>query len=115
MNGFVHLNMEDLRTGRVSPLYYEMSDETFTRVDSPSLLQRCSTGSAEDSGKGSSESLSDLSKVNKEDLSNTGNVFLTSHLRLHDEHLDEPLLQDNPNRFVVFPIQHHDMWQVRSV
>ena len=22
----------------------------------------------------------------------------------------EPLLQENPNRFVIFPIQHHDIW-----
>ncbi|CAG0920787.1 unnamed protein product [Notodromas monacha] len=24
----------------------------------------------------------------------------------------EPLLRDNPNRFVLFPIQHHDIWQM---
>jgi len=24
----------------------------------------------------------------------------------------EPLLRDNPKRFVVFPIQHHDIWQM---
>lgn len=23
----------------------------------------------------------------------------------------EPILQDNPNRFVIFPIQHHDIWE----
>ncbi len=23
----------------------------------------------------------------------------------------EPLLQENPNRFVIFPIQHHDIWE----
>lgn len=23
----------------------------------------------------------------------------------------EPILQDNPNRFVIFPIQHHDLWE----
>ena len=22
----------------------------------------------------------------------------------------EPILEDNPNRFVLFPIQHHDIW-----
>ena len=26
------------------------------------------------------------------------------------ELLPEPLLTENPNRFVVFPIQHHDVW-----
>lgn len=25
---------------------------------------------------------------------------------------DEPLLRDNPSRFVVFPIQYHDIWQM---
>ncbi|XP_072357230.1 ribonucleoside-diphosphate reductase subunit M2 isoform X2 [Scyliorhinus torazame] len=25
---------------------------------------------------------------------------------------NEPLLQGNPNRFVIFPIQYHDMWQM---
>lgn len=24
----------------------------------------------------------------------------------------EPLLRDNPRRFVVFPIQYHDIWQM---
>jgi len=23
----------------------------------------------------------------------------------------EPILQENPNRFVIFPIQHNDIWQ----
>ena len=22
----------------------------------------------------------------------------------------EPILTENPNRFVIFPIQHHDLW-----
>ena len=26
--------------------------------------------------------------------------------------LDEPMLQKNPNRFVIFPIQYHDMWKM---
>jgi len=25
--------------------------------------------------------------------------------------LPEPILQDNPNRFVIFPIQHHEIWE----
>ncbi len=25
---------------------------------------------------------------------------------------EEPLLKDNPQRFVVFPIQYHDIWQM---
>jgi len=23
----------------------------------------------------------------------------------------EPILQENENRFVIFPIQHHDIWE----
>ena len=26
--------------------------------------------------------------------------------------LPEPLLQDNPNRFVLFPIKYHDIWEM---
>lgn len=25
---------------------------------------------------------------------------------------EEPLLKENPRRFVVFPIQYHDIWQM---
>ena len=25
---------------------------------------------------------------------------------------DEPMLKENPNRFVLFPIQHHDIWDM---
>src|SRR5690348_10618004 len=25
---------------------------------------------------------------------------------------NEPLLRDNPRRFVIFPIQYHDIWQM---
>ncbi len=25
--------------------------------------------------------------------------------------VDEPILRDNPGRFVIFPIQHHDIWE----
>lgn len=28
------------------------------------------------------------------------------------ELLEEPLLKENPNRFVLFPIQYHDIWQM---
>jgi ribonucleoside-diphosphate reductase beta chain len=26
--------------------------------------------------------------------------------------IDEPILQENPNRFVLFPIQHHEIWKM---
>lgn len=28
------------------------------------------------------------------------------------EHSDEPLLRDNPRRFVMFPIEYHDIWKM---
>lgn len=31
--------------------------------------------------------------------------------RIKELEKDEPLLQENPRRFVLFPIQHHDIWQ----
>jgi len=30
--------------------------------------------------------------------------------QLHEDDLDEPLLQDNPNRYVLFPLQDMDIW-----
>ncbi|KUI60528.1 Ribonucleoside-diphosphate reductase small chain [Cytospora mali] len=32
--------------------------------------------------------------------------------RLHEEELDEPILKENPQRFVMFPIQYHEIWQM---
>ncbi|KAI1754351.1 ribonucleoside-diphosphate reductase small subunit [Xylaria castorea] len=31
---------------------------------------------------------------------------------LRPEEADEPLLQENPNRFVLFPIKYHEIWQM---
>lgn len=28
------------------------------------------------------------------------------------EHQTEPILTENPNRFVLFPIKHHDIWKM---
>ncbi|KAH7139095.1 ribonucleotide reductase [Dendryphion nanum] len=33
-------------------------------------------------------------------------------LTLRPEEADEPLLQENPQRFVLFPIKYHDVWQM---
>lgn len=32
--------------------------------------------------------------------------------RGEEEEEEEPLLRDNPRRFVIFPIQYHDIWQM---
>lgn len=41
-------------------------------------------------------------------------LTITEHKRLELEgkYLQEPMLQDNPNRFVLFPIQHHEIWEM---
>jgi ribonucleoside-diphosphate reductase beta chain len=31
---------------------------------------------------------------------------------MHTPHNDEPILRDNRNRFVLFPIEHHDIWNI---
>ena len=31
---------------------------------------------------------------------------------VHKKNQEEPLLKDNPNRFVVFPIEYHDIWRM---
>lgn len=44
----------------------------------------------------------------------TSMVLMTEHRRqeVEGKHLPEPLLMENPGRFVLFPIQHHDIWQM---
>ena len=37
----------------------------------------------------------------------------SSHKGVVASHIeDEPLLRENPNRFVIFPIQYHDIWKM---
>ena len=31
---------------------------------------------------------------------------------LNDHHLPEPLLEENPNRFVILPIKYDDIWRM---
>jgi len=39
-------------------------------------------------------------------------VSETKMKQLTDEKQIEPLLKENPRRFVMFPIQYHDIWQM---
>ena len=34
----------------------------------------------------------------------------TDRMRIKELEKDEPLLKDNPGRFVVLPIEYHDIW-----
>ena len=38
--------------------------------------------------------------------------FLQKHPRAHGIDQSEPLLRPNPSRFVLFPIQYHDIWKM---
>ena len=41
-------------------------------------------------------------------------IFVTESLTLKSKKtmsFVEPILEENPNRFVIFPIQHHDIWE----
>ena len=74
------------------------------RPASPSL----SSSSISDTASiGDSSSSSSSSNSN----SNSKHIVVSEHKRaeLDGLHDDEPLLKDNPNRFVLFPIQHPDV------
>jgi ribonucleoside-diphosphate reductase beta chain len=40
------------------------------------------------------------------------NNQLNEILPVNTKVIDEPILQENPNRFVLFPIQHHEIWKM---
>ena len=42
----------------------------------------------------------------------TGLVSKYKQMELNGELEPEPLLQENPNRFVLFPIEHHKVWDM---
>lgn len=41
--------------------------------------------------------------------------FPTKAPALHTEELDEPILRENPQRFVLFPIQYHEVRDAHSL
>jgi len=74
-------------------------------------------------------SMSNLSLKNKDytppSLNNTRNLASKTARKIFDDantsprkvaktstNQDEPLLKDNPRRFVIFPIQYHDIWRM---
>jgi ribonucleotide reductase beta subunit family protein with ferritin-like domain len=68
------------------------------------------TVAASDSSSSSSsnvEGVEDASELGKK-------ILMTDHKRAEVEgrHFEEPLLKENPGRFVLFPIQHKDIWDM---
>lgn len=74
--------------------------------DTPSL-----TSSSQSSGDSDSSHDGDFSTTNKEIVEK---IVMSEHKRaeVSGELLPEPLLIDNPRRFVLFPIEHDDIWQM---
>ncbi|KAI9796075.1 MAG: Ribonucleotide-diphosphate reductase (RNR), small subunit [Piccolia ochrophora] len=46
------------------------------------------------------------------DTVKTGEKAVSIAPTIKDEEADEPLLQENPHRFVLFPIKYHEVWQM---
>ena len=69
-----------------------------------------------DSAEDSSPSLSTTrsSEIDTSSERSAGSVQ-SSPSKLCTERDDEPILRENPQRFVVYPIQYHEIWQVRLV
>ena len=45
-------------------------------------------------------------------LISLNDMFLQKSVQVRDADHNEPLLRPNPSRFVLFPIQYHDIWQM---
>jgi len=61
-----------------------------------------------------SASASSVLEAHDDDSSSVSVVLMTEHRRdeMEGRHLPEPMLLENPGRFVLFPIQYHDIWQM---
>jgi len=79
----------------VSPLYAVKPSESAESVKAPTSPQQDSVIAAVKRGL-------------KDNTTESLNKRATSHL--HEDDVDEPLLQDNPNRFVLFPLQDMEIW-----
>ena len=82
-------------------------------LSSSSLAKEVLDYSAEDSSPSHSETSN--SEIDTSSERSAGSVQSSpskpSTDRVSNE-ADEPLLRENPQRFVVYPIQYHDIWQV---
>lgn len=66
------------------------------------------------SSVGSTSSSSMDTQSNRDAANNETQIVITDHKRaeLSGQHLPEPILTVHPNRFVLFPIQHQDVWEM---
>lgn len=75
-------------------------NKTVVQVSPESLRSLSSTDSSSEEGS--------------DDLSSEVKILKTEHKQAEESgrHLPEPLLVENPNRFVLFPIQDNEIWQM---
>jgi len=81
-----------------------MSVSPLCVLDSDNTVKQAST---------SPEQAAIISAVNKgqgDDIGIGGGVSNSFITHLHEDDLDEPLLQENPNRYVMFPLQDLEIW-----
>jgi ribonucleotide reductase beta subunit family protein with ferritin-like domain len=84
--------------------------QTLCPVGNGRCISPDTTVAASDSSSSSSsnvEGVEDASELGKK-------ILMTDHKRAEVEgrHFEEPLLKENPGRFVLFPIQHKDIWDM---
>mmetsp|Transcript_17795 Transcript_17795/g.25756 ORF Transcript_17795/g.25756 Transcript_17795/m.25756 type:complete len:330 (+) Transcript_17795:141-1130(+) len=95
-----------LTTPSCTAMFHEISgDAEFTSSDESSTSGSSASG---DESQDSPETCVDLVKKR------TKNVAMTDHRRaeLEGRHKPEPLLVENPGRFVLFPIQDKEIWDM---
>mmetsp|Transcript_18283 Transcript_18283/g.26815 ORF Transcript_18283/g.26815 Transcript_18283/m.26815 type:complete len:440 (+) Transcript_18283:141-1460(+) len=95
-----------LTTPSCTAMFHEISgDAEFTSTDESSTSGSSASG---DESQDSPETCVDLVKKR------TKNVAMTDHRRaeLEGRHKPEPLLVENPGRFVLFPIQDKEIWDM---
>uniref|UniRef100_A0A7S4UVL7 Uncharacterized protein n=1 Tax=Ditylum brightwellii TaxID=49249 RepID=A0A7S4UVL7_9STRA len=95
-----------LTTPSCTAMFHEISgDAEFTSTDESSTSGSSASG---DESQDSPETCVDLLKKR------TKNVAMTDHRRaeLEGRHKPEPLLVENPGRFVLFPIQDKEIWDM---
>merc|ERR1719445_1485511 len=78
-----------------------MSVSPSCAVKSVNLVKKVATSPKQDL------TIATVKRVLKDDESEKRNI-----INIHPDDVDEPLLQDNPNRYVLFPLQDMEIWEM---
>jgi ribonucleoside-diphosphate reductase subunit M2 len=109
------LSSLSLATGPTSPVQKPNHIDTSVLdadATSPNLVSP--SGSSTFSQGSSSDSVDSYSEHEDEEADDIQLVSKSDHKLLEDSGfpVEEPLLKENPHRFVLFPIQHDDIWRM---